>query len=72
MRIKERTLYDISSNKFKYLKMDGTRFTRRVDINELNKRLNENRKSNFYATTLQLFVPNRLNTDTRELHPRIH
>jgi len=52
MKIKEQTLYDISSNKFKYLKKDETQFTHRVDINELNKRLNENRKSNFYTTTL--------------------
>ena len=52
MKIKEQTLYDISSDKFKYLKKDETRFAHRVDINELNKRLNENRKSNFYTTIL--------------------
>ena len=51
MSIKQRTIYDINSDRFTYLKRKN-KFSHRADINELNKRLNETRKSNFYATTL--------------------
>ena len=52
MIIKDQIVYDEKSNKFKHLKKDENRFLHRVDINELNKRLNQTRKSNFYNTTL--------------------
>ena len=52
MKFKEQITYDLNSNQFKYLKREENRTLHRVDINELNKRLNETRKSNFYATTL--------------------
>ena len=52
MRIKQQKIYDINSDEFIHLKREENRILHRVDINELNKRLNETRKSNFYATTL--------------------
>jgi len=52
MRIKARTSYDLNSNQFKHLEEKEIKVLHRVDINELNKRLNENKKSNFYTTIL--------------------
>jgi len=52
MKIKARTSFDLNSNQFKYLEEKEIKVIHRVDINELNKRLNENKKSNFYTTTL--------------------
>ena len=52
MRIKQQKIYDINSDEFIHLKREENRILHRVDINELNKKLNENRKNNFYATTL--------------------
>mgnify|MGYP006074782211 CR=1 FL=1 len=51
MRVKHQTTYDLNSEQFRYLKKD-IRNVRRVDINHLNKRLNETKRSNFYATFL--------------------
>ena len=52
MRIKQQKIYDINSDEFIHLKREENRTLHRVDINELNKKLNEDRKNNFYATTL--------------------
>tara|TARA_B110000971_G_C19883156_1_gene441668 strand:- start:597 stop:812 length:216 start_codon:yes stop_codon:yes gene_type:complete len=52
MRFKEPIKYDISLDRYKYLKREKNRFLHRVDINELNKRLNATNRSNFYTTTL--------------------
>ena len=52
MRIKQQKIYDINSDEFIHLKREENRILHRVDINELNKKLNEDRKNNFYATTL--------------------
>ena len=52
MSIKEQTTYDLNSGKFKFLKRDERSDLYRVDIFELNKKLNESKKSNFYRTIL--------------------
>jgi len=52
MIIRRQIVYDEKSDKFKHLKKDENRFFPRVDINELNKRLNQTKRLNFYNTTL--------------------
>jgi hypothetical protein len=52
MKNKEQITYDLHSDQFKYLKRAENRILHRVDIHDLNKRLNETRKSSFYRTTL--------------------
>ena len=52
MRIKDQTIYEISTDKFKYLKRKENKVLYRVDINELNKRLERENRSNFYTTVL--------------------
>ena len=52
MSTKEQTTYDLNSGKFKFLKKVESRNLHRVDINELNKKLNESKRSNFYNTVL--------------------
>jgi hypothetical protein len=52
MRSKEQIIYDLNSDQFKYLKREENRILHRVDIHDLNKRLNETRKSSFYRTSL--------------------
>ena len=56
MRTKERATYDLNSDQFKYLKRQEGKILHRVDINELNKRLNEAKKSNIYNTALAVIV----------------
>ena len=52
MSFKQQTTYNIKSNRFTYLKREENKILHRVDINELNKRLNETKRSNFYKTAL--------------------
>jgi hypothetical protein len=52
MITKTQTIYDLSADKFKHLKREENRILHKVDINELNKRLNKTKKSNFYKTCL--------------------
>ena len=52
MKIKGQTIYDLNSEQFKYLQKEDDKSPRRVDINELNKRLNQTKRSNFYTTSL--------------------
>jgi len=53
MKTKNQTTYDLSSDQFIHLKRRDS-VLHRVDINDLNKRLNETRKSNFYTTTFNV------------------
>jgi len=50
MRIKQQTTYDLNSEQFRYLKRVESIQSHRVDINELNKRLNRTKKNSFYST----------------------
>ena len=52
MKIKGQTTYNPSTDQFKYLKRRESIVLHRVDINELNKKLNETKRSDFYSTTL--------------------
>jgi hypothetical protein len=56
MVAKQQAIYDIKTDKFKYLKREQNRISNRVDVNELNKRLNKTKRSNFYITTLVSIV----------------
>ena len=56
MRIKEQIKYDLSSDQFTYLIREENSTLHKVDIVELNKRLNEIKKSNFWATTLTVIL----------------
>lgn len=51
MKSSAKVVFDISQEKFKYLQRDDFKRSRRVDMNELNKRLNQNRKMNIYNNT---------------------
>ena len=52
MKVKEQTIYDQNSEQFKYLKREENTSLHKVDINELNKRLNKTKRSNLYGTIL--------------------
>ena len=56
MTIKAQVKYNLNSNQFRYLKRDKNVVLHRVNINELNKRLNETKKTNFYNTTLVVIL----------------
>ena len=52
MKTKDQKIYDINSDRFRYLKREENIYLQRVDVNELNKRLNRTKRSNFYSTAL--------------------
>ena len=56
MTIKAQVKYNLNSDQFRYLKRDKNEVLHRVNINELNKRLNEAKKTNFYTTTLVVIL----------------
>tara|TARA_B100000767_G_scaffold266758_1_gene284594 strand:- start:3845 stop:4060 length:216 start_codon:yes stop_codon:yes gene_type:complete len=49
MRAKEQVIFDIKSDKFKYLHREENKIRNVVDIDVLNKRLNRVKKLNFYS-----------------------
>mgnify|MGYP006110169351 CR=1 FL=1 len=49
MKIKEQVIFDISSDKFRYLHREDRIVKKRVDIDTLNKRLNQVKKINLYT-----------------------
>jgi len=51
MKSKSRISYDINSDQFEYLKKGENKTLLRVDINVLNKRLNETKITNLYTNT---------------------
>jgi hypothetical protein len=51
MKAKEQVVFDISADKFRYLHRDENKIKHKVDIVDLNKRLNKKRKMNFYTNT---------------------
>jgi hypothetical protein len=56
MSFKQQTTYNIDSNRFTYLKREENKVLHKVDINELNERLNKTKRSNFYTTTLFVVI----------------
>ena len=55
MKTKEQVIFDIQAEKFKYLHRDETKIKNRVNIDTLNKRLNEVKKLNFYSNAKMIF-----------------
>ena len=51
MKSKEQVVFDISKEKFRYLQRDENKTSKKVDMNELNKRLNHSKKINIYNNT---------------------
>ena len=56
MKIKNQVIHDFSSDKFRHIQRDENKIVHRVDINELNKRLNRSNRSNFYTTVLFIIL----------------
>ena len=56
MKAKEQVIFDIQAEKFKYLHRDETKIKNRVNIDTLNKRLNEVKKLNFYSNAKMIIV----------------
>jgi hypothetical protein len=56
MTVKRQTIYDLKSDQFKYLKREKDNHLHKVDINELNKRLNKVKKINFFNTATIMFL----------------
>ncbi len=56
MSFKQQITYNIESNRFTYLKREENKVLHKVDINELNERLNKTKRSNFYTTTLFVVI----------------
>jgi len=52
MRIKEQIKNDLRLDQFRYLEREESTRMQRVDINELNRRLNIAKRSSFYKTIL--------------------
>ena len=48
MKPKEQVIFDLNSEKFKYLHRVDKTISKRVNIDELNARLNKNKKNNIY------------------------
>jgi hypothetical protein len=49
MRVKEQVIFDIKTEKFKHLHREENKIRNIVDIDVLNKRLNQIRKYNIYS-----------------------
>ena len=56
MKAKEQVIFDIGNDKFRYLHREDIATKNRVDINELNKKLNHDKKINFYTNTKLITV----------------
>ncbi len=51
MKLRDQVIFDIREEKFKYLHRTDRNRPKNVDIIDLNKRLNQTRKTNFYTNT---------------------
>ena len=51
MKSRDQVIFDIREEKFKYLHRTDRNEPKKVDIIDLNKRLNQTRKTNFYTNT---------------------
>ena len=55
MKTREQVIFDVTNEKFRYLQRDENKTSKKVDVNELNKRLNQTKKINFYYNTKIVF-----------------
>ena len=51
MKIKNQVVFDIREERFKYLHREDVNSSKRVDMVDLNRRLNQTKKTNFYTNT---------------------
>lgn len=51
MKTKGQVVFDINADKFRYLYRAENKIKQKVDIVDLNRRLNEKKKINFYSNT---------------------
>lgn len=56
MKAKEQVVFDLKSEKFKYLLRNENKIRNRVDVDVLNKRLNTLRKSNMYSNAKMIVL----------------
>jgi|TARA_B110000259_G_C13858066_1_gene339639 hypothetical protein len=56
MKFRGQVVFDIQKDKFKYLHREGVNTKNRVDIVDLNKRLNEAKKISFYNNAKIIFA----------------
>ena len=56
MRTKEHVIFDIKTEKFRYLHREENKIKKKVDIDVLNRRLNTVRKSNIYSNAKMIFI----------------
>ena len=54
MKSREQVVFDLSNEKFRYLQRDTNKRLNKVSLIEINKRLNQTKKINFY-TNLKIF-----------------
>jgi hypothetical protein len=52
MKTSERVIFDIGQEKFKYLQRDDQKRSKRVDVNDLNRKLNQSKRINIYNNTI--------------------
>jgi len=55
MKTKEQVVFDIGADKFKYLQREDKK-VKKVDIIDLNARLNNTKKKNIYNNTKIIFI----------------
>ena len=51
MKLKNQVVFDIREERFKYLHRADVNSSKRVDMVDLNRRLNQTKKTNFYTNT---------------------
>ncbi len=51
MKLRDQVVFDIGEEKFKYLHREDRGKSNKVDIVDLNKRLNQNKRINLYTNT---------------------
>ena len=56
MKLKEQVIFDIGKEKFKYLHRENNNKRIKVDIIDLNKKLNQIKKNNFYLNAKITFA----------------
>jgi hypothetical protein len=55
MKTKDQVVFDIGNDKFMYLKRDEGKKVKKVDLIDLNKRLNQTKIKNFYNNVKVIF-----------------
>ena len=56
MRTKEHVIFDIKTEKFRYLHREENKIKKKVDIDVLNRRLNTIKTLNIYSNAKSIFI----------------